>query len=723
MATTAPHRVSSADTLALLSATDDKGRVDPVAFEAQRLIFANEKIGAVDARGLMNSMVSASSYSPDTKDTMIEAITQRLDKNDARRFNAVLKDAGMLDNPVEAVARDINQKLGKGFDEFTQGANRLMQTASDGYGMARQLADNASRDPNNNVVERAFARGATGVVDGLQFKYGELTGAGKHAINVIGETVDVAKMAHRFATDENYRDVLIGTAKVYAAETLRDPSKPYNDAILKASEAMETWEKGLQTAKTQGKQAQYLGESGGVVGIETLAMLVPVPKLGKFGKVANALGEVTPGNVGALNEVIEHATHRLDKKLDVPHKGPDIIDGPKAPDTSPDIADRMERSGRVQELKGATRMARHEGVLEDVIVRAKPGEVDAMLRQGSFTPQELGQMVRSEKLALGEKLFQNVSFNDALDATTKGVDIPNLSKRHAGDIAEAIMTHKWVKEGYTDIHSIKNNSEWGSDLVGRRPGDKELEFMEVKGSAHGKAKSQTGDPQSKVRDWLDDAAEGKKHWDPEHTQPGVQDVARRFGNEVRGGDINATWAKVNLKRDPKTGDLDHDAVLEKWLSPDERKAIKTQSKGGNASKPDGDEAPDQTPSKKSAELSPKDSLGLETLLAAVRKDGRWDEEHSKNIAAASLLGHVSDSLQQRVDSVRINEKGNVFSTYSPFGDKGPHLHSHVNGNDVAHMPAEQSLNQVAQVRQQQEAQVLALQQTQDPNTPKGPKIT
>ena len=32
-------RVSSADALTLLSATDANGRVDPVAFEAQRLIF------------------------------------------------------------------------------------------------------------------------------------------------------------------------------------------------------------------------------------------------------------------------------------------------------------------------------------------------------------------------------------------------------------------------------------------------------------------------------------------------------------------------------------------------------------------------------------------------------------------------------------------------------------------------------------------------------------
>jgi hypothetical protein len=134
-------------------------------------------------------------------------------------------------------------------------------------------------------------------------------------------------------------------------------------------------------------------------------------------------------------------------------------------------------------------------------------------------------------------------------------------------------------------------------------------------------------------------------------------------------------------------------------------------------KPDGDETPDQGLPKKSAELSPKDSLGLETMLAAVRKDGRWDEEQSKNIAAAAMLGHASDSLQQRVDSVSINERGNVFSTYSPHGDKDPHFHSHINGHEAAKMPAEQSINQVAQVRQQQqqEAQVLAQQQTQKQN--------
>jgi hypothetical protein len=44
MAATSFQRVSSADTLALLSATDDQGRVDPVAFEAQRLRFQEAKI-------------------------------------------------------------------------------------------------------------------------------------------------------------------------------------------------------------------------------------------------------------------------------------------------------------------------------------------------------------------------------------------------------------------------------------------------------------------------------------------------------------------------------------------------------------------------------------------------------------------------------------------------------------------------------------------------------
>jgi hypothetical protein len=135
------------------------------------------------------------------------------------------------------------------------------------------------------------------------------------------------------------------------------------------------------------------------------------------------------------------------------------------------------------------------------------------------------------------------------------------------------------------------------------------------------------------------------------------------------------------------------------------------------SKPDGDETPDQGLPKKSAELSPKDSLGLETMLAAVRKDGRWDEEQSKNIAAAAMLGHANDPLQKQIDSVRINERGGVFSTYSPHGDKDPHFHSNVNGHEAAQMPAQQSLNQVAQVRQQQqqETQALAQQQTQKQN--------
>jgi hypothetical protein len=716
------NRVSSADALALLSASDNQGRIDERAFEAQRLIFQHEKIGGIDAIGLVNGMTRLTSYSPNTKEDLIDAISQRLDKNQARHFGEALDALGLRDNALESMGRDIGQRFGRGWDELTQLRDRVDKSISDGISDKVQGLDKASRDPDNNLAERMLAGAGKVATQAGQFKYGELTGMPKHAVEMLGDAADLAKMAHRFSTDENYRTTLIGMAQVYAADSLEDPSKPRRDIAKAAVGAWNQWEHGLDTAKKQGKEGQYLGESSGAVGLEVLTAMVPLSKLGKFGKAAKALDQITPDNPGVLNEIIGDATRHLDRKAEAPLKAPDA---PSKPDALSEEAGALRERGAHNQLKGATRMARHDDVLEELIVKAKPGELNTMLREGVFTPQELGQMVRSEKPALGEKLFQTVSFNEALDATTKGVDLTSISKRHAGDIAEALMTHKWVKEGYTDLHSIKNNSEHGNDLVGRRPADKELEFMEVKGSTHGKAKSQTGDPQKIVPDWIEKAVDAKGSWKVENTPPGIQATARAFQKEIEanGGELNTTWAKVNLKRDPKTGGLDHDAVIEKWLSPEDRKTIKTQSKGGNSSKHDGDETPDHAPPKKSAELSPKDSLGLETLLAAIRKDGRWDEEQSKNIAAAAMLGHVNDTVQKQIDSVKINERGNVFSTYSPFGDKGPHLHSHVNGHEAASAPAEKNLDQIAQVRQQQqEAQVLAQQQTQDPNTPKGPKL-
>jgi hypothetical protein len=732
------NRVSSADALALLSATDDQGRIDPLAFEAQRQIFANEKIGGIDAKGLLIGMTGSSLYTPNNNDAFIDAIMQRLDKDQARHFGEALDAQGLRDNALQEMGRDIGQKFGRGWDEITQFRDRVDKGISDSMSHKVQSLDHDIRDPDNNMAEKVLAGSAKHVVQYGQFRYGDITGTGKHAFEMLGETVDMVKMAHRFASDENYRNILTGMAQVYAADTLEDRFKPSRDAANMAVGLWKEWEHGLDTAKKQGKETQYLGESGGALGLEVVLAIVPLSELGKFGKMAKALEEITPHNPGVLNEIIGEASRHLDHKSEVPHKTP-TADAPSKPDTSPRVdaptnpekmagePNEMREAGAQTCLKGATRMARHDNVLEELIVKAKPSEVDHMLRQGSFTPQELGQMLRSEKPALGEQLFENVKFNEALNATTKGVDLAQLSQRHTGDIAEAMMTQKWVKEGYSDIHAIKNNSEHGSDLVGRRPSDKELEFMEVKGSAHGKAKAQTGDPQSKVMASLDKAAEGQGHWDPKNTQLGVKALAGEFRKEIvaNGGEINATWAKVNLKRDLNTGELGYDGSVEKWMSPDERKVIKTQSKGGNASKPDGDDVIDHATPKKTAELSPKDSLGLDTMLAAVRKDGRWDEEQSKNIAAAAMLGHVNDPLQKQIDSVRINERGGVFSTYSPHGDKDPHFHSHVNGHEAAQIPAEQSVNQVAQVRQQQQqdAQAITQQQTQDPNTPKGPKLT
>ncbi|MGO1073219.1 hypothetical protein [Lysobacter sp. CA199] len=51
-----PDRVDTRDIAALLAATDDQGEVDPIAFEAERLILRNQRVGGIDAVALVDAL-------------------------------------------------------------------------------------------------------------------------------------------------------------------------------------------------------------------------------------------------------------------------------------------------------------------------------------------------------------------------------------------------------------------------------------------------------------------------------------------------------------------------------------------------------------------------------------------------------------------------------------------------------------------------------------------
>lgn len=98
----------------------------------------------------------------------------------------------------------------------------------------------------------------------------------------------------------------------------------------------------------------------------------------------------------------------------------------------------------------------------------------------------------------------------------------------------------------------------------------------------------------------------------------------------------------------------------------------------------------------------------------VRGTGQWDDDKSRNIAAALYREQANDPLMKRVDTVGggLGRDGsqNVFAVYAPYGEKGPFFHAKVDGREAAEQPALQNLLQAEQLKQSQDQ---ALQQERE----------
>lgn len=109
----------------------------------------------------------------------------------------------------------------------------------------------------------------------------------------------------------------------------------------------------------------------------------------------------------------------------------------------------------------------------------------------------------------------------------------------------------------------------------------------------------------------------------------------------------------------------------------------------------------------------------------VRGTGQWDEDKSLNVASALYKAQVIDPLVKRVDQVtgalgKMGEE-NVFAVYAPFGEKGPFFQVHVDGREAAQLPAQQSLTQAEEIRQQfSQQQQVEQQQRLDQQMQRGP---
>jgi hypothetical protein len=189
----------------------------------------------------------------------------------------------------------------------------------------------------------------------------------------------------------------------------------------------------------------------------------------------------------------------------------------------------------------------------------------------------------------------------------------------------------------------------------------------------------------------------------------------RAGLDLGGNGHSFSYVDTsNGKRDFET--VSH--TYSRSVAPGSRKAIADEELDATAQR-----------SQRADRPSHPDHKAFDAIRQTVRGAGRWNEEEVDNISAALLREHKADPLSKRLDGVVIGRETaqgqtNVFAIYSPFGDKDPHFTTRVDANTAAKEPAQQNLQQVEQIRQQQQVD-LVQQQTLQQNNPqqRGPQIS
>ncbi|CEE36497.1 hypothetical protein GUF91_08730 [Xanthomonas citri pv. citri] len=710
---------STTEIAALLAATDAQGRVDPLAYEAQRLILQHQGLGSVDAAALVRALPASPGFTAFDRTTLFSAIDQRLDTPQERqRFADALDQANLSDGWLERLGEQAAEVGGQAYDS-TRTAVRWADTqVSDGLAAAQRSTRDTAAAPGVLPGLRAEAQAGNNLVGNVQQGYGFVTGGAGHAVSTLGDTVDLVRMGTRLVTDPNYRDVVVGMVRIYAAEVVADPHKPIDQARSAATQALQQWQQGLAQAQREGREHEYVGSAAGAAGVEILATLVPASKLGKLGKAARIMEDIAPRAAGEAGEAGE-ASEGLADAARAERVGTGARDagelaperGAALPGRAGAYAEALEEVGQAaqrggaagegaqQLLRGLVGQARQDGHLDDLVRAARATDnVEGLLRSGELAPRELTAILKRNP----DVFDGRIDFPTALDHSTQGVDLTRLTTRQLGDIGEAIQTHELVKQGYSDIVAIKNRSGHGIDLVGRNP-DGDLEFFEIKTSAKGIAPAQHGDPEEFVAKRIDLAIRAEKHWDPKNTIPGLNDIAdgirREIGPEAE--NINVTWVRLNLSRSPDSPHLQIERKVDPWVKPTAPK--QTMLTPGDAGHPD--------------------HAVFDKMLRTVQRDGRWNEGQSHNIAASLLQEYKADALCKTLDSVRIGGSADaprVFAVSSPHGEKGPDFHVHVEAEHAAQRPVSESFAQVQQLNQQQ---ALAQETEQQNQAQRGPRMS
>lgn len=613
-----PTATSASEAAALASATRQDGTVDLLAFEAQRHIDRNTQIDGIDAHGIVRDIVESPAWrGADPEDRarpLMEAINARLSDTEKTRFARAIDDSNRFDTIGERAGELFKEKIiepiGEGIADVAKASDRAL---SDAMSYAKTYFENHAEQEDNKYL-KAGAAYAANAVGNSQLTYGGIKGATGHAIDMVGDVVDLAEMAGRMATDDDYRNLVVGAAKMYAAATIKDPSKPAHDLANAGIEALEKWEADVDKAMRQNKGGEVIGKGLGVAGVEILATLVPETHLAKFGKLARMADVITPDVASNMQapRAFDYADasaplneHRLPSTLEALQRPIDssVTGSPVQANVDLDsmeaglgrtsaqrrlareagnaAAERavefMEDAARHQDAGGLSRrganqafdglagMYRSQGHLDALVNSArKNGVLDDLLQSGALSARELNHMVRQPN---GLNDFNNTSFEKAVSAWANNVGVSKLTKQEIGDIGEAFTARKLVQDGWGEVAPIQNKFGHGLDFVGR---DKHgvLKEIEVKSSLNDKAVEPSTDPEEFISSRLEKARGRAGFWKDDNVwDAGTSARARRVIKEVEAEGIQPIFARANITRDPSTGLLSSSPTLQPWVAP------------------------------------------------------------------------------------------------------------------------------------------------------------
>ncbi len=517
-------RTDTRDVAALLAATDDNGQFDPVKYEAERLILHNRHAGTMDSDALMRAVHHSPLYHTGERDQLIRTISDNLNTSDEQsHFGKAMGSHYRWSEITHGLAEAWRWAEGK-IEAVDQ---RITGTLAAGQNKAQATLD----DPNASWSKRLEAEVASVAIGRVQREYGQVEGIVSDAVGTVTGVVDAAKLGYRFSTDHAFRESVLQVVKNYVEEIEKDPAKAATDAYRAAKGAYDTWHAGYGQAKAEGRGQEYVGRAQGVAALEVITSLIPASKVGKLGEALELLDH------SPIRSVSE-AAGLLQKVASLEREG----------GAAAKAAQEVTRSALVS--------AREEGKLAEFIEAAKKTEtVNGMLRAGVFTPDDLKEIAKGDvnvfKSADGTAKH-GVTFQEAIDASMKSVDLKKLSHGQLDDIGEAIHTYDMAQKGYTDIVSVKNKSGHGVDFIARNP-DGQLEIHEMKTSSLRQIAEQKGSPDVFATTRLERAVSAADQWaDKNTTQPGVGKVADALLKQIGedGEKIDTRRVQINIHRTP-----------------------------------------------------------------------------------------------------------------------------------------------------------------------------